>query len=321
MKLMNITVLLMLLLTSCCWKQHGNTEVGLEVENKRKQIVNVEKALSANIDSMDKNVDDSNKNADVVNSTSDEIDKHANKVKQTVINTPIEAYNDTVKNDILTDTDKIIMLNSTNVKLVERIKALNNANKLLLSQQKVQTAELNGIVKDFAMYGKKIGALVEQITVLTNEKAQLFKEKLYYIIVISVICFGICIAMMANPETTRWGKFGAMASFTVCGVCLALAYYGKEGAILVGVVLVVFLVYIIKQVMQTRTNHNMLGETVQLVELAKKEIEPTKFKAIAEQTQSVKTKKKIKVLRDVAKAKLAEVPPEKVVITEDVIKE
>ena len=106
--------------------------------------------------------------------------------------------------------------------------------------------------------------------------------------------------MMFNPGTTGIGKAGAIAGFTICAVCLALVYFGKIGAMFVGVALLIILYQIVVGVLKSRTIHKSLDENVQMVERVKAVVDAdTKIKVanIANEVQSDQTKKVVKQLK------------------------
>jgi septal ring factor EnvC (AmiA/AmiB activator) len=304
----------MLMLTSCCWKNHTDTEVGIALKHNKDKVVELRKELDGNTDILIDNNKTGDDTAKIIDENNTKIGEHANSVKSMVINTPVDMYNEMIKEGLITDADAILELSTQNETLINTIAKLHQSNASLLASVKRSTKELGAVEKFMIASSKQVNQLVAEIEELNDDNAKLFKEKLYYIIIISVICLGVCVAMMFNPETTRIGKFGAITAFSICGVCLSLAYYGKEGALFASIALLIFLVYVVKGVLQSRSNNKTINETVHTVELVKKEIDAEKFREIAEKTQSDKTKKKLKVHREVVKAKIeadvAEIPEE-----------
>jgi hypothetical protein len=196
----------------------------------------------------------------------------AEAVKTVVIETPLDGYTDVITAGIISNTDKIIALTATNQKIVKGMQSLTEHNELLFKQLQKSNKDMSNVYKMLDKASKSYATLADDYSKLEDVNEQMFKERLYLILSISVIALGICVAMMTNPSTTKWGKMGGVAAFTICAVCLSLIYYGKVGAAIVGVVLVIVGGYIIYHAITTNRHVKAIKEAGESIGIAKAEM-------------------------------------------------
>lgn len=202
-----------------------------------------------------------------LNNNNASIDSSANSIKQDISSDT--DVGDETKKTITSKADVIINLNRENEELISEMRILKAYNENLLSGILESNSKIKETTHILSVISKNNKEMARKYKELLDKNAELYKEKLYLIIIISVIAFGVSVAFMMNPETTRWGKFGAVSSLVTTCFCLALVYYGKVGAIISGVVLVGFLVYIIKHITHAKSLNRALDDTIEVMERGK----------------------------------------------------
>lgn len=260
-------MMIFIILLSGCNINNQLVDESARLENVSQSVGEESDKIRDNTGKIIENDKSNSESLDKINNNNKSIDSSAKSIKEDI--TSDADVGDETKKNITTNADVIIKLNNENEELITEMRILKQYNEKLLLDIMESNSKIKESTGILSVISKNNKELAKKYKELLDKNAELYKEKLYLIIIISVIAFGVSVAFMMNPETTRWGKFGAVASLVTTCLCLALVYYGKVGAIISGVVLVGFLVYIIKHITQAKSLNRALDDTIEVMERGK----------------------------------------------------
>lgn len=258
----------LLLFTSCaCFNMFNGEDVTKDIANTNQNIVKAQKDIDEKSDKLAQNNVESKANVEKITDNNEKINESA-KVIRNDIQADVDVADET-KNSITTKANDIIAMSQENRRLLTKVRDLTLSNANLINEVQSANKEILEASTILSKINDKNIEWAKKYHELSNENEKLLKDRLYLIIIIGVIGFGVSVAFMMNPETTRWGKFGAVASFITTAVALALVYYGKVGAIVSGVALLIFGIYIFKNIRQATGLNTALDEQLEIMERGK----------------------------------------------------